>query len=577
VLTKTVVVLHRNAPPTPEINTYATFEIKALPYVKVSNGTRTLVNASPEENFIQDVIVYVYKWDGAYSTPEAMCYIPNVNDVSASVSILLKSGSKKVYVAANTGGGNSIVYNNGNTASMPNGESFSTTFNALNNVLVSTSSGFNAVPSINLSAGSEGGSEGLIKTMAGGAFGTSNGLINNTTPYNSNTRFFMSNIDGPDIETAGGTIPGNNTFMIYPDVPLESSKSSSIGSDNHYDIGLQRGIAKVSFRISANGATDYAGPYYSSPPDYSPQPDGAKGRFTPWEVNGKAVWSLGGINKHMYPFQLFAGQYRVVASPNYWLSPFRFADDTPIDEWYASYDNTRVIGTGKKYGTSSFDFSDVKNAMLSPDNYTPVSSAGGGTLSYAYSTENGTQFPQVKEQSTYVMIGGEYRPENWISDVKRNDVTASSPYIGWNGANAISGTDNTFATTYSEPSWSVDEELYFLYSKRVFIHGKKNLYAYFAWELGIASGIDENSLLSSALITSKVEEWKSRGSLVSYYRGQCLYRVYISDSSLSKMDEGWIGVRRNFIYDVNLDIITGPGDSTLDMLEPTVCGSCMQD
>ena len=580
-LTKTILVFQLAvlSPPILEIDPYVTLELKALPFVKIaSNGTRTLVNASMEESFIQDAVVYVYKWDGANTAAEAMCYVPNVNGLTASVSIMVKSGNKKIYAAANTGGSNPIV---DNTASLPYGNAFSSQFMMINNVLASTSSGYNKPATIqsSISSGTEGGSEGLIKAMAGGAFNMPNGNLNTTTPYNSNTRFFMSNWDGPNIQVSQNeTLYSNCLFMVSPGIPLELSQTANLNTNNHYEIGLQRGIAKVSLRITADGGSTnetagYAGPYLSK------NDDGSKGRFTPWTVNGKAVWALGGINKHMVPFQIFAGYNSVVASPNY---SFTMADTIhktnalANTNWYGSYDNTRVLGTGKKYGTSLFSNADTKNAMLLPGNYTPISNASGieSDQVYAFSTENGTDFPQFMEKGTYLAIGGTYTPENVITGIQNPALTTNPAEKGWNGAAPVIHQANAGYNVNAYPNItygavnSGTDILYYLVGAKVFIHGTSNLHKYYAWELKYDK--DSGNPEYSTIVAAKINEEISRNFILAYSHGECFYRLWVRDASAQNYEDEFL-VRRNFIYDMKLDRINGPGMSIIDFSSPSIC------
>ncbi len=560
-LEKKIELLQRNCASVGHDLHYTTLEIEPLSFVKVGANGRELISAANEEMIMRDVVVYVYQFDGSGMVPQGIYYVPSVNSNTATVSFRIWSGNKKFFVAANTGGNNSIIYNQDALASVTYTiRDLDKTYNNLNNILASTSSGFELQSSLTLSSGTEGGGAGLIKTMAGGAFSVSNGLLNTMTSYTNNTCFFMSNWDGANIEVSPTEkLTSDCLFTIVPDISLEDSKNSPIGTNNHIKIGLQRGVAKVSFRITADGTSTnesagYAGPYYSS------VSDGSKGRFTPWKMDGKSVWALGNINKHMYPFQTNLGGD--IASPNYSLTSgdtVNWGNPSSSSNWYASYDNTRVFGTGKKYGTSSFGISDMKNAMLSAGNYTLISDASGSDHAqvYVFCTENGTEHPQLQDKATFVMIGGEYRPENWISDVKRNQTVGNKPYLGWNGLSANIGVQNVYGSTYSEPLWNDDEMIYYLSDLKVFIHGKRNLYAYYAYEKGIDVSCEEKQLLANTLISNKVYQ-DEQGELVkSYYRGQCVYKKYITDESEPSL-QNKVLVRRNFIYDVNLTNIKGP-------------------
>lgn len=562
-LTKTVLVHQRAAS-----ETYITMKINSYPYVKVSNGQREIVSSSKDEMMMNDVVVFVYGWDGgSVYPPHEMYYIPNVNDTVATISMKTTSGTKRIFVAANTGAANPIVYNNGAIAtsqSIANPKAY----NSLNHVLASSSSGFNVMEALSFSSGVEGGGEGLIKTMAGGAYGISNGMLQVTGAYTGSGRFFMSNWAGPNINTANETLTSDCVFTVYPDVPSEESQNT--GGLNHLKIGLQRGISKVSFRITADGETTnetagYAGPYYSS------EDDGSKGRFEPLKVGGKPVWSLGGINKHQYPFQTFNGI--VVMSPNYYLSVRDTLNTSHLEhstDWYASYDNTRIIGIGKNYGQANFGSQHVKEIMLTAGNYTFVSDANGNenTNVYAFCTENGTEYPQVRDRATYVVIGGVYHPRNVITAIQKPAVTTNPAEKGWNGTTPVVNmanagynfnTNTYFPIVYGAEGSDMDV-LYYLRTHKIFIHGKDNLFKYYAWELKYDKDTDTPAV--SLQVAEKIKEDVELELLRFYNQGLCFYKMYVADSSVASFDsyENQYLVRRNFIYDMKLDKIQGPGD-----------------
>ena len=588
-------------------STYATFNLnfkkdRAGSYA----GIQTVASAHDYEEAVRDAAIYIYAVSGTSTTPEAMAYVSGLDNGSGTdldntptagpsagnpiKSVTLKVtakapySDKKIFVALNVGRDLTasptpayLLDNNGGAftyiAYPDTGIDYSTgmPFGTLNNVLYSLPTG---ITTTTPTAGTAGGSAGLIQTLAGGSFITSSGVLYSTIA-GTDSCCLMTNWDGPNDVNQDGTVKLSQCdFQILPNINLTNSKN---GTSNYFQIGVQRAYAKVSLRITANGTTvntndTYLGPYES---DLS---DGSKGKFTAWDDGGspiaRPIWSLGGINKSTFPFQQFRGSQRAVASPNYALS----TGDTIVtlapatsDLWYDYYDNTRIF-TGKTYGSATV--SAVMGTMSTIGNYNVLSPAHGDdqNMVFAMCTENGTEFPQLSDRGTYVVIGGNYSPKNVISDLLQNDVNTSlPPWRGYNGQAAVVGTANQGydgaqiypfdgGTYLSYTSGGGMDTLYYYTPNSDFIHGNDMLYKYFAWQLQYAPNDvtpdDSNSAIATAVANAFIN-----GELKAYQEGTCWYRVYVRDQDANKTSsvEDEFLVRRNHIYDVNIVKILGPG------------------
>ena len=577
-------------------STYASFSLN-LPGNAATYAGEDEVAAVSEEKAISDAVMFIYDWDGANMTAEAMAFVNTTADLTNGlatphVTMFVNSGDKKIFLAVNSGGATPIVENNGNISTFiakpDSGIPYSTQFTAMNKILESTASGFNAVSTLATTpVGTEGGSAGLIRTLAGGAGNATNGVLYSTTAYTTNTRFFMSNWDGPEDRIVGGlhNYTSDCLFTLLPNITAAQSKAAAVGSLNHIAIGVQRAIAKISLRITANGATSSstaAAPYESS------EGDGSKGRFTPWTVGGNSVWGLGGIVKRSTPFQMYTST-GAVSAPNYdrsWGDSVHFdaikslAADNLSLKWYDSYDNTRIYGTGKIYGTTSNTVSIIKSTMQTAANSLQLSNPDGvygPTMRFAFAPENATEYPQMEDRGTYAIVGGEYRAQNWIGSITQAPVTSNPPYKGWNGSSYdVTFTNtNVYGTQYNAPTWVAgdNDTLYYISTDKVFIHGLVNLLAYYAWEkkqdANLGSALPQPVTAASAATLLKasvpaidaVNDARAKNALFAYYQGQCFYRVWVRDYQYAQTsgyaDE--VLVRRNHIYDINISKIKGPG------------------
>jgi len=194
----------------------------------------------------------------------------------------------------------------------------------------------------------------------------------------------------------------------------------------------------------------------------------------------------------------------------------------------------------------------------------PLSPANGKVedLHFAMCTENGTEFPQIQDRGTFVIVGGAYAPRNVITEVKRANVTTNPAEIGWNGAASqplVNSTGYGVNTYYPLHYDGGNDSLYYLVSQKIFVYGRKNLEKLYAWEYKKDKDSDNPSL--SVAVDQAIKADLAEEKLFSYYRGQCFYRLWVRDpgakNSSSEHDE--VLLRRNHIYDINLNRIRGPG------------------
>ena len=563
-------------------STHATFNLNFKGGKGTYAGSEEF-SAEARETAVADAAVYIYKWDGANMAPEAMAYLTAGSALGElgspeSVTLMVKNGWKKIFVACNIGHTPApalLVANGGAfTTAIDTGVVLGTNFSALNQILYSTAT--NVALTAPASGTVNGGSAGLIRALAGGSITQASGVLFSTTAYSSTTGSesfcLMTNWDGPDdLNTGGYDYPSKCLFELLPNISAATSKA---GGQNHVEIGVQRAFAKISLRITADNdipSNSATAPYYSS------EEDGSKGRFTPWtNSSSESIWSLGGINKSTRPFQVFAGTQSAVASPNYALATgdtIFSLTPTTSDLWYDNYDNTRVFGTTKVYYTNSNTVANVKTTMETAGNNLALSPANAGTgtpavpFNFAMCTENGTEFPQLHDKGTYVIVGGVYAPKNVLTDLDQSGVTTNAPEKGWNGATPVVNVSSTgydvntyFGLTYGATGSGTDT-LYYLVAEKVFIFGTENLHKYYAWELQLDKDETDPYNNVNAAVANAINIAKTNNALFGYYLGQCFYRVWVKDpqAALTSSAQDEVLVRRNHVYDINISKIKGPG------------------
>lgn len=575
--------------PNPDVNgiegesTHATFSLNFKDAGTYAGGE--IVSAEAFEKKISDASMYIYKWDGANMTAEAMAYVPEPKlggtpgqTTGRTITLMVKNGEKKIFVAVNTGANaTALVPNTGETfTSKPDtGIDLTTQFTALNWILQSTNATTIAkgvtipAPAPALATPTGRSADGLIKTLAGGSIAPTDGVLF-STGTSANYFNLMTNWDGPDDKDTLGTMvyTSDCKFNLLPNISAADSKT---GTDNHLVIGVQRAFAKISLRITADGSgtnasAAYVGPYFSS------EEDGSKGKFTPWQIAGKSVWALGGINKRTTPFQRFSGTQNAVASPNFALSTgdtIHSQNPSMSKDWYDSYDNSRIFGTDL-YFTNAVTVGRVKTNLTTAANVLELSPADGNntTLKTAMCTENGTEYPQLHDRGTYVIVGGLYTPKNVLTGIQNPAVTTNEAEKGWNGTAPVanvanSGKDvNTYPDASTTPAliYGATDTLYYLVSKQTFIYNSDNLAKYFAWELKLDKD-NAAPTITTPVIATAINNEREAGLLLAYFQGQCFYRVWIKDPAAAKSSSAQdeVLVRRNHVYDVNINKIKGPG------------------
>ena len=544
-------------------------------------GESAEAGLAQENELSGDAAVFVYKWDGVNANPESYAYLPSGYTSAATKIIMrIKDGTKKIFVGINVGTPGSTLFGDATVlaaaATTPDvGNAWSTTVNDLNKVLWSTSASAVA----NTTTVVEGVADGLIKAFAGGSFSNGNGNLN-TSSVGSNAYYIMANWDGsiPDSIADGSSKYLPSTIHSFlPNIP--KLDVSGAGTANQAKITVQRSIAKIGMNITAQTASTGV---YEAGTD-----SGNFGRFTPWTVGADQVWALGNINKESTIFQRFTGGS--VSDGNYSYISAHPAGSN--DNWYKNFDNTRVFGTGKKYavttGTDHNSVSSVRTAMTGSGNKS--TKIGFGPTLYQYATENAQGFEAGKqENSTYVVVGGQYQPRYWISDLQQASVTTNSPYIATNNATILTtapagtkfnGTDFTAVPYPGTIANNDTDSVYYHTVYNVFIYKKENVYKYYAWvhkkdteTLGtpdvpvVVGGADQwgpgttTTPMSSAAVAAAIEADIAEKKLVKYFQGNCFYRVFVTDKN-AKLSNERVLVRRNHVYDVNITKILGPGIS----------------
>ena len=552
------------------------------------------ITATGYETAISDAAIFIYTYDGVGGMqPEAMAYVPDANlGTPKQVTLLAKSGLKKIFLALNVKNDiHPLLDANGGTFTAKQDTGINIyldpytgmAFSALNNILSAPGSTdpFEIISAIPTGIGVNGGANGLIQTLAGGSITYANGVKYSTDPLTSDMYCLMTNWDGPaDVNgNSSYTYRSECEFYLFPGVPPDSSQLAPIivanqSVNNHISIGVQRAYAKISLRITANGATPSPS---ATAPYESTLTDGSQGRFTPWidGTSGESIWALGGINKRTYPFQQFAGIHSAVASPNYPLATGDTILKYPLDprdshEWYDSYDNTRVFGPNKYYYTDDNTVTNIYDAMTTPGNSLPLSSPDIqdlGTFNFAMCTENGTEYEQWQDRRTFVIVGGTYAPRNVLTSIHNSTVSLNQAAKGWNGEPAIPNSANNgldvnpyFVLPYGAVGSGTDT-LYYLVTEKVFIFGYENLVKYYAWEELLDPNEDDPVNNMAPSVIAAMTDAIDNENLMAYFHGQCWYRVWVQDptaTSTSWVDDEYL-VRRNHVYDINITRILGPG------------------
>ena len=543
-------------------------------------GTTTHAGLTQEALPKGDAAVFVYKWDGINANPESYAYIPSGYALANKIVMRVKDGTKKLFVAINVGEPTANLLSTtlpaaGTTVDL--GAAWTTTVNDLNKVLWSTT----AATATTTAPTDEGVADGLVKAFAGGAFSNAAGNLN-TTAVGATSWYVMANWDGsnPDSLENGSSSYLPSTIHNFEENIAKADVTGAGATKNQAKVYVQRSVAKVGLGISAPTAS--AGVYEAG------TDSGNFGRFTPWSVGADQVWALGNINKESTVFQRFTGGS--VSDGNYGFIPCLPAGSNT--NWYVNFDNTRVFGTGKKYGVEAGlpahnSVLSVRTAMTGANNKSTKLGLGASTI-YQYATENAQAWEAGKhDNSTYVIAGGVYQPRYWISDLQQAAVTTNSPYTATNGATILTtapagtkfnGTDFAAVPYPAGNGTGIDaDSVYYHTVYNVFIYGKQNLFKYYAWvhkkdtdtpgtpDSPVAvGGVDQwgpgtsTTPSTSGHVAQAINADFGEGKLVAYFQGNCFYRVFIADKT-AKLSNERVLVRRNHVYDVDITKILGPG------------------
>jgi len=568
----------------PSTGTPTYFQLALPNSLNTYAGEDDLIGFSDEMK-IQNAAVFIYDFSMANEVPENYAYIT----VGSMTPVVLKTtdGTKKVFVALNIGPATAPFFG---TAFLPagdtpvgEGDSFGGLFADLNKPLwaLSTTSSpgwSNAAPVITTTPTS---AYGLIKAFAGGTSTFASGLISlkPSEAVNSGRYYLMSNWDNEQVDDITSTPPALGTtyhstclFTFDPDVP----KAGISTSTNSKIINVQRAVAKATMQFSTN--IQLAGEVWTYVSDGN---DGSKGRFTPWDATSATAlgsFVAGNINKTGTVFQKFS------AAPPYAVMDdnYGYINATPghanQNAWYTNFDNTRVYGTAAIGAAGSYGFAtvtSVKTAMngnqasLEPNKY----ALRADTL---YLTENAQEYAAgYHDNSTYLVVGGQYKPEYWISNIIQAGIETNPPNIYLNNK-AVDASDPAHSgwllgTAYAPVPYpttiannSTDTVYYDAVNKQ-FIYGKDVLEKYYAWVLK-RDGANGTTVQVSgawpagvgAALTAAIQSDLDNDLLMPYFNGNCFYRVFIVDINAAIRQERVL-VRRNHVYDVTITKILGPG------------------
>ena len=549
---------------TTEKPTYIALDLSTSPNTYAGE---TSLKGFVDERNIENVAVFLYKVDIAMNTfPECYSFLPAS---SGPITMKITSGTKKVFVAVNVGTssnpllGSSFSYT---PTIADDGQELTVHFNVLNPVIWSsgtTSPGWSFTPPPNGSE--EGSANGLIKTLAGGTSSYYEGLtaLAPDTISSPNRYYLLSNWDNAEADSVGDNLAGNISTCLFTFDPDVSKSDAVAGIQNAVTINVQLAVAKATMKFIA--------PLHSDGYSYlSDGSGGDKGFFTPWNATttNPGIFTAGNINKLTTVFQKFSNGS--VSDDNYsYISGDTVGGN---NEWYRNFDNTRVFGTGKLFGTSANTVTNIYNAMTGSQDGEPNSVRLG--MDTLYLTENAQENTAgYQDNSTFLVVGGKYNPKNWISDIQQSVIISQDPVIAYNGytippstpAGAVfPGTDYAPVPYSSSPI--SNDTLYYHTQLQLFIHGKENLYKYYAWVKKLDTTPNpEYSVAVLNSINSDIEN----GTLTGYYQGNCFYRVFIVDYDAARMNERVL-VRRNHTYDVIISKILGPGidDASLKQFLP---------
>ena len=509
------------------------------------------------ENAISDIVMFVYKLDGA---PEAMAYIaasdnPTAGATSNRVTVKCKSGDKLIYVAGNIGKNlllaTGLGTSDGTNSNSGNGflgddtwaAGSNRTFSQINAPIWAISGGIQIADT---AAGfATGSADFLIRALNNNGTGTVGGGVLVGENAITTGSYFMSNWGDKDSYDDPQDINGINDYLATCKFKLAANitaaESQVNTSQNYLEINVQRGLAKVKVNPIAQGVLDGAGTQASN-----------YGKFIP-HGGASNKWALGNINKSEYPFQLWDG--KAVMSTRY--------NETATytnPGWVKKMDNTRFEGT-QSYALQNLQVMATLDA-INTNGTNQLFSNGSPVLA----TENNHE-SYANQYSSFIVFGGQYQPATYVKSVSQFGVAADST------AFPAQWLTNNPATV---PQGGTTDTMYYLVNEKRFILGTRALAEYICYitlQLQLTnpvvdpySDVAVTNYINDVLLLKKD---KDQALLQRYYRGNCFYRVWIQDQAEKNTLANKYLVRRNHIYDISIENILGPGiGDPNDIIDP---------
>lgn len=565
-------------------STTATFSFK-LANPGTYSGTSG-VAGSTRESELGNVGMFIYDEKG---TPEAMAYVKKIAANENKVTVRCKSGTKLIYVAANFGvqGTSStklidtdMAADDTNvedplymgvdwTASGTSGPLFS----VLNRPVWAANNGI-SIDTAN-SGPTNTDADNLIKALTGNG-DISKGVLSGDGSASSESYYLMSNWGDNSSQVADTIADGTKTpddydatvkFVLEGNVSAADSRIST--NKNYVKINIQRAVAKIAVKEITPSILDQAGSGTNA------------GTF---ELFGNTKkWAVGNINSSTYPFQMWDGGA---------VRSTRYNDTATIipkennQSWAKKMDNTRIEPTGQTYEGQNLKVGDVLTKIESESKNLEFLSSGNEPARYSIVTENNNK-NTYSHYTTYVMFGGTYKPNQYVLSV------SNVGGVTYNTSNGVPtdlkafDASKLFAIHY--PDYGIKTDTMYYVSTYgtdgMFFLGDTALFYYVAYSKDMLGGIETDGTsitkpFSSPSVVAEINRigtpnGSTQAALQKYYKGQCLYRVWLRDNdALFPANKSL--VRRNHTYVVEITNIKGPGiadpndiiDPTPDTIEP---------
>jgi hypothetical protein len=552
-----------------EETTYATFLLKAgVPSASTYAGDAN-VTGSTGESRVTNAVLAIYK--SSTGEPEAVAYVNAVpqgtNATTGSggkITLKCKTGAKKIFLAVNVGApvttvptatASPILVYGGTDKTVDNtnanpgvtekyegaaGTVFADTLNALlvvtddatymndfQNKSVNTAS--STWPAENKKV------DGLIRALTGGGSSatTGNGVLKgegtNTSAY------LMSNWEGgPDV-ASGSTNAATYQFNLKKVTAAVSRMAiAEEPNANAFNINVQRAVAKIALNVKPIASADSAA-----------AGSGTNAGVVDLTLSPK--FAVGNIAKATYPFQQFDGS--VVKSAAYNCTEGIIGGAT--SQFARFMDNTRIFGTYDFTGTKPTVDAIVANIKGDPNiAFKKLATPAFAADDYIIVTENNNASAS-NAYSTYVVFAATYKPgnDNIITAAPAGSTDATCLKTGGLGGQPT----YTANGTQTDTLYYVKDANFASLAGGKFFWGVNTLRDYMANVLGIPA-VD---------LQKQVEDWSKitgteQAKLQRYYQGQCFYRIWVKDSSAAQSADKFL-VRRNHIYEINVNEFKGPG------------------